>query len=163
MYWKTIHVVLKVLKKPDKLIKNVQELGLVIHISVYIFLSLYKKVYWFLQSSLKIDVIDNCTEFEEKIARVLQAVCERIGLQIKGFDVGNRKRKFLVKTVPDATVRKKNLIFVFIALFINRINILSNFQSIKTLMLFIIIWCQAYLNYKRELESVDKRVSFKEN
>jgi len=49
------------------------------------------------------DVIDNCTEFEEKIARVLQAVCERIGLQIKGFDVGNRKRKFLVKTVPDAT------------------------------------------------------------
>jgi len=42
-------------------------------------------------------VIDNCTEFEEKIARVLQAVCERVSLQIKGFDVGNRKRKFLVK------------------------------------------------------------------
>lgn len=47
------------------------------------------------------DVIDNCTEFEEKIARVLQAVCERVGLQIKGFDVGNRKRKFLVSSLPD--------------------------------------------------------------
>lgn len=46
-------------------------------------------------------MIDNCTEFEEKIARVLQAVCERVGLQIKGFDVGNRKRKFLVKSVPE--------------------------------------------------------------
>lgn len=48
-----------------------------------------------------IDVIDNCTEFEMKVARVLQAVCDRVGLQIKGFDVGNRKRKFLVKTLPD--------------------------------------------------------------
>ncbi|RNA27737.1 TRPL translocation defect 14 isoform X3 [Brachionus plicatilis] len=48
-------------------------------------------------------VIDNCTDFEIKIARVLQAVCDRIGLQFKGFDVGNRKRKFLVKAVPDAT------------------------------------------------------------
>lgn len=48
-------------------------------------------------------VIDNCTDFEIKIARVLQAVCDRIGLQFKGFDVGNRKRKFLVKVVPDVT------------------------------------------------------------
>lgn len=53
------------------------------------------------------DVIDNCTEFEEKIARVLQAVCERVGLQIKGFDVGNKKRKFLVKSLPDITLFPK--------------------------------------------------------
>ena len=53
-----------------------------------------------------IDVIDNCTEFEMKIAKVLQAVCERIGLQLKGFDIGNRKRKFLVKNLPEHPVRK---------------------------------------------------------
>ena len=52
-------------------------------------------------------MIDNCTEFEEKIARVLQAVCERVSLQIKGFDVGNRKRKFLVKAVPEVSLFPK--------------------------------------------------------
>lgn len=54
------------------------------------------------------DVIDNYTEFEMKIARVLQAVCTRIGLQLKGFDIGNRKRKFLVKQVPDIMDFPKN-------------------------------------------------------
>ncbi|CAF1157413.1 unnamed protein product, partial [Brachionus calyciflorus] len=48
-------------------------------------------------------VIDNCTDFEIKIARVLQAVCDRVGLHFKGFDIGNRKRKFLVKSLPDIT------------------------------------------------------------
>ncbi len=38
-----------------------------------------------------------------------QAVCERIGIQIKGFDVGNRKRKFLVSHLPDM-----NVCFIFI-------------------------------------------------
>lgn len=51
------------------------------------------------------DMIDNCTEFEMKIARVLQAVCNRIGLQLTGFDIGSKKRKFLVKNVPDNSVR----------------------------------------------------------
>lgn len=48
-----------------------------------------------------IDFIDNSTGFEKKIARTLLAVCERIGLHLKGFDVGNKKRKFLVKCLPD--------------------------------------------------------------
>ena len=46
-------------------------------------------------------VIDNRTDFEIKIARVLQAVCDRVGVFFKGFDIGNRKRKFLIKCVPD--------------------------------------------------------------
>ena len=49
------------------------------------------------------DLIENHAQFEMKIARVLQIVCERIGLQFRGFDVGNRKRKFLVEVVPDAS------------------------------------------------------------
>ena len=30
-----------------------------------------------------------------------KAVCDRIGLHLKGFDAGNKKRKFLVKCLPD--------------------------------------------------------------
>lgn len=48
-----------------------------------------------------IDFIDNTTGFEKKIARALLAVCDRIGLHLKGFDEGNKKRKFLVKSIPD--------------------------------------------------------------
>jgi len=48
-----------------------------------------------------LDCVDNCGVFEVKIARALQIVCERIGLHLKGFDVGTRKRKFLVKSLPD--------------------------------------------------------------
>lgn len=51
-----------------------------------------------------LDCIDNCGVFEVKIARALQVVCERIGLHLKGFDVGTRKRKFLVKSLPDDAV-----------------------------------------------------------
>lgn len=47
------------------------------------------------------DVIENHTDFEVKLALVLQAVCDRVGLQLKGFDVGNRKRKFLVNIGPE--------------------------------------------------------------
>lgn len=52
------------------------------------------------------DVIDNCTEFDKKVARVLQSVCERIGLNFKGYDASNKKRKFLLKSLPDASVRQ---------------------------------------------------------
>jgi hypothetical protein len=31
----------------------------------------------------------------------LKAVCDRIGLHLEGFDAGNKKRKFLVKLLPD--------------------------------------------------------------
>lgn len=51
-----------------------------------------------------IDFIDNSTGFEKKIARSLLAVCERVGLHLKGFDVANRKRKFLIKELPDEKV-----------------------------------------------------------
>lgn len=62
-----------------------------------------------------VDLIDNYTEFEMKIARVLQAVCTRIGLQLKGFDIGNRKRKFLITQVPDISVK---IIFLIVNLLI---------------------------------------------
>lgn len=35
------------------------------------------------------------------IINFLKAVCERIGLHLKGFDAGNKKRKFLIKCLPD--------------------------------------------------------------
>jgi hypothetical protein len=47
------------------------------------------------------DVIDNNGKFEMKIARVLQVVCNRIGLQLTGFDIGSKKRKFLVTLMPE--------------------------------------------------------------
>ena len=50
------------------------------------------------------DVIDNEASFERKVSKALQAVCERIGLNLKSFEVGNRKRKFLVKILPDDSV-----------------------------------------------------------
>ena len=37
----------------------------------------------------------------QSLSKTLKAVCERIGLHLKGFDVGNKKRKFLVKCLPD--------------------------------------------------------------
>jgi len=40
-----------------------------------------------------LDCIDNCGVFEVKIARALQVVCERIGLHLKGFDAGNKKKE----------------------------------------------------------------------
>lgn len=48
------------------------------------------------------DVIDNTTDFEEKIYRMIHAVCNRLGI-----DAGDRlqtntaKRKFLIKYLPD--------------------------------------------------------------
>lgn len=45
------------------------------------------------------DIVDNCFDFEAKVAKALQLVCERIGLNLKGFGVGNKKRKFLVKSI----------------------------------------------------------------
>jgi hypothetical protein len=47
------------------------------------------------------DVIDNCTDFDLKVSRALQAVCQRIGLNLKGFEAGNQKRKYLIKDMPD--------------------------------------------------------------
>ena len=77
-------------------------------------------------------MVDNCTEFDKKIARVLQvklysidvydpilhltiliqAVCTRIGLNYKGVYSGNQKRKFLLKSLPDQSV--KTLYFTLI-------------------------------------------------
>lgn len=51
-----------------------------------------------------IDVIDNGTGFDMKIARVLQAICLRTGIQLRGCDIGAKKRKFLVRSVPDPEV-----------------------------------------------------------
>ena len=57
-------------------------------------------------------VVDNSTGFEEKINRVIAKVCE--GLRKRGVDVPtddrlkahSKKRKFLVRTLPDKKVNK---------------------------------------------------------
>ncbi|XP_064392262.1 TRPL translocation defect protein 14-like isoform X1 [Halichondria panicea] len=58
------------------------------------------------------DVIDNSTDFESKIRRVIEVVCKRIGKQL-GADIDDRlkaqskKRKFLVKSLPDSSLFSK--------------------------------------------------------
>ena len=52
------------------------------------------------------DVVDNSTDFDKKIRRVIEIVCRRIGKQL-GVDIDDRlqaksrKRKFLVQALPD--------------------------------------------------------------
>ena len=59
------------------------------------------------------DVIDNSTDFESKIRRVIEIVCKRIGKQLgAGIDdrlkAQSKKRKFLVKSLPDSSVSKSS-------------------------------------------------------
>ncbi len=55
------------------------------------------------------DIVDNSTDFENKIRRVIEAVCRRLGDRV-GVDIDerlqaqSRKRKFLIRTVPDIKV-----------------------------------------------------------
>ena len=56
-----------------------------------------------------VDIVDNSTDFENKIRRVIEAVCKRLGNRL-GVDIDDRlqaqsrKRLFLVKCVPDIKV-----------------------------------------------------------
>jgi len=48
------------------------------------------------------DVIDNSTEFDTKLRRMLNAVCQRMGLDTGDrLEINARKVKFLVRTLPD--------------------------------------------------------------
>lgn len=48
------------------------------------------------------DVIDNSTDFEAKICRMLQSVCQKLGIDTGDrLTTNSRKRKFLVKCLPD--------------------------------------------------------------
>ena len=48
-----------------------------------------------------IDVIDNSTDFETKMSRLVNVVCERVGLEIGDrLDLNSKKRKFLIKPPP---------------------------------------------------------------
>lgn len=55
------------------------------------------------------DTVDNSTDFENKILRVISLICKRIGKQL-GVDIDerlqaeSRKRKFLVRSLPDIEV-----------------------------------------------------------
>ena len=57
------------------------------------------------------DVVDNSTDFETKIRRVIEVVCKRLGKRGVHLEVNDRlkalskKRKFLVKSLPDVKVR----------------------------------------------------------
>lgn len=48
-----------------------------------------------------LEVIDNCQIFDVKVTRALQTICSKVGLYLKGFCNGNRKRKFLIKSMPE--------------------------------------------------------------
>ena len=56
------------------------------------------------------DMVDNSTDFESKIRRVIELICKRIGKQL-GVDLDDRlqarskKRKFLVRSLPHLKVR----------------------------------------------------------
>lgn len=57
-----------------------------------------------------IDVIDNRTNFDQKVARVLKSVCHRIGLDYQGAGSSRtvKKRKFLVKSMPNDELFEAN-------------------------------------------------------
>lgn len=47
------------------------------------------------------DVIDNSTDFEHKIRRVIECVCNRVGVDYQDrLGAGSKKRRFVVKGVP---------------------------------------------------------------
>ncbi len=57
------------------------------------------------------DVVDNSTDFESKIRRVIELIYKRIAKQL-GIDVTDnrlqsqsKKRKFLIRSLPDLKVR----------------------------------------------------------
>ncbi len=61
------------------------------------------------------DVVDNTTDFESKIRRVIELICKRIGRQV-GADIADRlkalskKRRFLVQSLPDISVRVNKMV-----------------------------------------------------
>ncbi len=58
-------------------------------------------------------MIDNSTDFDNKVRRVIQVICKRLGKRL-GVNVDDRlkvqskKRKFLVKTIPPVEVSQRN-------------------------------------------------------
>ena len=56
------------------------------------------------------DVVDNSSDFETKIRRVIEVVCKRLGKRGLLLDVNDRlqafskKRKFLIKSLPELQV-----------------------------------------------------------
>ena len=55
------------------------------------------------------DVIDNSTDFENKLKRVIAVICKRLGKRVGGdvderLKAESRKRKFLIKSVPSKEV-----------------------------------------------------------
>ena len=86
-------------------------------------------------------VVDNSTGFEEKINRVIAKVCE--GLRKRGVDVPtddrlkahSKKRKFLVRTLPDKKVNKfSTLKWTYVTLSGVCVLFCSYFHQCKTLM-----------------------------
>lgn len=53
------------------------------------------------------DIVDNTTDFENKIRRVIARICKRIGNDIidDRLQPQSKKRKFLIRSLPDLKVR----------------------------------------------------------
>jgi hypothetical protein len=69
----------------------------------------------------------------------IQAVCSRIGLNLIGFESGNKKRKYLMKTLPDDSVSVPYFIDLKTAWIVIIIIFLRYFQFSKNLMWFTTI------------------------
>ncbi len=55
------------------------------------------------------DVVDNSTDFDNKLKRVVGLICKRIGKKLGAvmddrLQVKSKKRKFLIKTLPSVEV-----------------------------------------------------------
>jgi hypothetical protein len=113
-----------------------QSLGIIVHYFKVLFFYFkfqfcYQKV-----GHPYLDVIDNGTDFITKVNRVLRAVCERISLDSKGFDYGlefdirNKKRKWLVKSLPPGNPSFHFQDFnVVVITEKNEFNLFSNFKQ----------------------------------
>lgn len=64
------------------------------------------------------DVVDNSSDFETKIRRVIEVVCKRLGKRGVPLEVNDRlqalskKRKFLIKSLPQLEVQYSLLLLV---------------------------------------------------
>ena len=108
-----------------------------------------------------LDVVDNSTGFEEKIHRVIEKVCERMrkrGIELHTEDrlkAHSKKRKFLIKSLPDEKVMTDRIVSLGSALIPYR-----SFLQSKTLMFNTTTLSPETVLSSQESENEDRKVSY---
>ena len=108
------------------------------------------------------DLVDNSTGFEEKIHRVIEKVCERMrkrGIELHTEDrlkAHSKKRKFLIKSLPDEKVMTGRIVSLGSAL---KLLVYRSFLQSKTLMFNTTTSRQETVLSSQGSENEDRKVS----